>query len=68
MIKKAIKLPIIEGIMLKLREASCSLYAYSMFIDDEDFEKNKNHLYEISQDLDQIYGYIKVVTGINPRK
>lgn len=66
MIKKTIELPIIEGIMLKLRETSLSLNAYSMFIDD-DLENNQKHLYEISLDLDQIYCYIKDITGITPR-
>lgn len=66
MISTTIQLPLIEGIMLRLREASCSLDAYSMFIDD-DLENNKKHLYEISQDLTQIYDYIKAITGINPR-
>ena len=67
MIKTTIQLPLIEGIMLKLRESSLSLNAYSMFLDD-DLENNQKHLYEISQDLDQIYCYIKDITGITPRR
>lgn len=66
--KKRIELPIIEEMMTKLMNASCSLFAYSMFIDDEDLEKNKKHLYEISQELTQIYGYIRDATGIKPRR
>lgn len=66
--KKIIELPIIEEMMIKLMNASCSLFVYSMFIDDEDLEKNKKHLFEISQELTQIYGYIKDATGIQARR